>query len=394
MKRLWLPILIGAFLPLSASAMEQTVVNFRDGQLQGSWAISGVDLPQSTADGLQVTTTADWSIVGTTELPHPTEVVSFTFTSPRPMEARLLWHQRGYPDGTYVQLPFVIPAGQSITTGVNVDAYAQWDRYADKVGFAVPAGASVILHDIRFTHWSPVEKTAEAWKAFWRFDKMGPYSINFLWGPVLTFNDIGTKELFTTMPPRGRSANWVFYAVIVLAGAGLALHWMRSGKPAAGKYVSAFLLCFAGLWVVYDVRMGLEFLSYAKNDYQTFLSMPVGSRTYRTYANFPDIVSLAEPFLKPKEQFVFLGPPNTPFIAEMRYFAYPAMPVDPQGPSDLHTWVVFDRADIALTSDGRLAAGETVLSKPGAIVKRLDEFSFIFQTDESVAPNPNPTPNP
>lgn len=370
MRRISL-ILIGLLMPVAAAAMQQTIFDFREGRLNGTWSISGVDVPQSSPKGLTITTTQDWSIVGAMRVPHATEVVSFTFTNDRPTEARMLWRRQRDPDGTFVQLPFFIPVGTAVTTDVNVDAYGQWDRHAEQVGFALPAGASVTLHDVRLSHWSPMEKAAEAWKSFWMFDHIGPYSINFLWGPVLTFNPAATRELFTTMPPRGRSANWVFYGILALMGAGIAL---------TSKSLRTFLLCFGILWIIYDIRMGAEFLRYAKTDYETFLSRSVGERMYRTYANFPDIVKLSEPFLRPKETFAFLSPPNTPFIAQMRYFAYPSVPVVPAEPSGLRTWVVFDRSDIALSPDGRLVVGGVPLSEPGTVVKRLDDFSFIFQT--------------
>ncbi len=396
-------------VPAAAFAMQETVWDFRNRQLPGNWKISGVETPATLPEGMLIRAPSeDGSVITDVALPHPVDAISVTFLSDAQSEAMFLWHVRGTPEGTLVQLPFILPAAQEDRpVTINASAFAQWDPRADEIGFTLPKGSAVLLREIRFMHWNFFERAVEAARSFWKFDVYQPYSINFVWGPLLTFNPLGTQELFTTLPPRGRSANGIFYGLAALAGIALAGHWyarrhagfesplsrLRIGH--AAPELAAFFLCFGALWVLYDVRMGAEMLSYVHKDATTWITPASGNRTFRGYGNFNDVEELVRPALEGEKEYAFLAPPQSPFLAMMRYFSYPAVPVSPDGPrDDLRTWLVFAREDVTVDAEGRVTVSGTPVSKPGKIVQRFDDVSFLFQSEPVPEPEPKPQPQP
>lgn len=373
---------IALLLPSFAFAMRETVMDFRNSQLPGSWSVdSAMDPPELTGAGMHIIARKGGSLFTDISIPHKTEVIRMVVSTAVPIEANFLWHPRGDPVQSFVQLPLIIPG--PITDhafDINVQAYPQWDPYADQIGLDLPVNGELYLSEIRFLQWNIFEKTWEAAKSFWIFDQLSPISINFLWGPLFTLSPVATSELFTSLPPRGFSANRIFYAVMMLTALALAGLWYR-GKVTPARSVRMFLLLFAGLWIFYQVRMGAEIISYAVHDWNTHISQPVGKRTFRTYANFSDVVAMSAPFIKGEGRYGYFGPRNTPFIAFMRYFAYPAVPLETQQlTTDIHTWLVFDRPDVTVNDSNELTIGGKPVSGPGTIVQRIDDASFVFKT--------------
>ncbi len=362
--------------------MQETTWDFRNENLPGSWRISGLDLPTSTANGLHVTASAsDGSMVSDLDLQHPVEVVSLTFISRMNTQAQFLWHERDKADGIFTQLDINIPASaEEQTLQLNVDAYPQWDRSTDTIGFVFPKGTDLLLRDIRFSHWNTLEKIAETWKSFWTFDRMSPISINFLWGPVIAFNPLGTAQLFLSMPPRGRSGNWIFYGAILLAACGCAGYGLWENRRLSP--LLAFFLCFGILWTVYDIRMGLELLSYARHDYVSYLTAPEGEAQFRSYLHFNDMLEQSLPRIRKEEKFAFLTSTGSPVLPMLRYFSLPAEVVVPTGPrDDLRLWFIFSGDDVTVGDDNRLHVNGVPWSGSGKVLKSLNGTPYLFETN-------------
>lgn len=383
---------IAALVPLSALAFEQTIWNFRGGELPGSWRVSGAAAPQTTAEGLLINVTSpELTMLSSLALPHGTEVVQVSALVNTTQQLTLLWHRTGDPDENLIQLPFVIPAGPGEQiASLNMAGYTQWDPHTDTIGLLFPQGTQMLLLDIRFAHWNVFERIVEGWKSFWTFDAFTPIVINFLWGPLVTFNPVATFELFTTLPPRGLSAMWVFYAALAVMGAALLAHrfwnggddrWtamFRIGK--ASGHTVLFLGWFAALWIAFDVRMGAEILSYVKQDYDTWHSQPPGKRVLRTYLNFNDIIEQIRPDLAGVDRIGLLRGPSTPIGAMTRYFVLPTQVVEPTGPrDDIGVWLVFNWDKVTVNSKGELTVDGVPWSKPGKIIKDFNS-SFLFKT--------------
>lgn len=385
-----------AIAPTTSLAMTETVWDFRKEPMpRTSWRFSGIDRPEKTPDGLRIRAPSqDGSLLSDLLLNHPAEVVSVTFASQAERAAMFVWHRRKDPGEMLTQLGFIIPQGVA-RNDFNVDFYRQWDRHADTIGFIFPMGTDVLLQEIRFARWTLGEKAVEIWKSFWIFDDYNPFSINFLWGPLITFNPVGTSELFTTLPPMGRSGMWIFYASAAVAVLAILADrfWNKARSPTRTldlpprtggrrmKRFAIFFLCYGALWVIFDVRMGAEMLSYVKDDYDAYLSKPHGERTFRTYLNFNDVMEVTVPWLDGVREFALLRG-ATPVSAMTRYFALPAVTVEPAGPRpDLPVWLVYHRDDTAVDGAGRLTVGGAPWTSPGRIVQRFDSRSFLFRTN-------------
>ncbi len=142
-----------------------------------------------------------------------------------------------------------------------------------------------------------------------------------------------------------------------------------------------FLFCFAVLWLVFDLRMGLEILSYVRADYATYVSQRPGERSLRNFENFHQVLDRSRPFLAGQSSYMFLSEEGTPYLSHMRYFTYPSVPLPLGEPAEhANIWIVYKRPDISVNDQGELVAKQQVISAPGDVLERFDDSSFLFRT--------------
>ncbi|MBI3619469.1 hypothetical protein HY213_05560 [Candidatus Peregrinibacteria bacterium] len=382
------------FVPLAAHAEDSTVWNFQNADALKVWNVQGISV-QPTAEGFHIT--GQGGMIRATLLAHPIDVIELTFARSQATTIALLWHVPGAPQQALVQVPIVLSGGsQPETVTVNMGRYQKWSRNADLLGLGFPEGTDLVLQDMTMRGWSLSEKILEAWRSFWTFDEEKAYSINFLWGPLLVTNPVAREQLFSTLPPFGRSANSIFYGIIILAGlviASLAAYRrMRLRDGARHRTcILAFLGVVASVWLVYDVRMGSEILSYAARDYRTYVSQPPGNRTLRNLENFYDVVERSMPLLTLDPHYVIIVPKGIEHLAtvalSMTYPSVPLFPEEKPGP-EIHAWLIFRRGDIRVDDHGQLVQGSTVLSPPGRIVTQFDQTSFLFRPIDAIVRRP------
>jgi len=388
------PIALGIILLLSptvSSATQVTVLDFRQG-IPGIWEQGPCLSAQQTPEGFALAATTErCSILHTTrDLRHPIETLSLTVISPARTEIVFLWHRRDAPRGHMVELPLVL---QSIdgpqTIVLNLPRYPQWDPTTDRIGFALPKNSSFILQNITFTRWSLWEKAAAAFRSFWTFDTFRPYAINFLWGPIIGWNPVWQEQLFTSIPPVGWSVSRVFLSLLLPLGVLCLFFCFRRGwKTSTCRSASVlFGTMFVGFWLLFDVRMGLELLSYVKTDWETFLLKPPSERRFRVFENFNAIAEESIPLLITSPKYGFVGPRGAPFGSLMRYFTYPIRPLSPSDPEEqrsrLRHWLVAFRDDARISPRGELFLGDIFLAGPGIIVQRFGKDAFLFEVTGS-----------
>ncbi len=391
--RSWHRLLFGSLLlalPLCASAKQSTVWNFQDVtdlRSVGQWTVTNWDRPNLTPEGLHIQTPRDGKMVRQGGASHRTDEIRLTFTHVRPTEALLLWHPRGTPADQLIQMPFSID-GQSDPDTVSIDlsSIPQWDTHTDKIGFALPAGADVTLMNITMIGYNPVERLWAGLRSFWTFDTFRAYTINFVWGPILRWTETGRQNIFLTLPPIGRSGNWVFYLTLACAACIIAVHWRRTRaqeKPSLWQRpLLLSLLVIAACWLTYDIRMGTEMISYAVHDVQTSILPPPEQRTFRAYEKFFTVVEQSLPAIQEQKHFAFVGPDNSPFISRMRYLAYPSIPVETGDSLEgVTTWLIFSRDDITVDDQGRLLQNGKVLVPSGKILERFSGNSFLYRSN-------------
>ncbi len=382
-------------IPIVASAKQETVMDFRQG-VPGQWEKSACLSAQQKPEGVALATTTERCSLfyATRDLRHPIETLSLTVLSPLRTDLLFLWHRRDDPIGYMIEFPLAFsPAETPQTVRLNLPRYRQWDSATDRIGFSLPKGSSIILQNITFTRWSVWDKTVAALRSFWTFDTFRPYSINFLWGPIIGFNPVWQEQLFEHTPPVGWSAARVFLSLLIATSIPCLFFYRR--RTAAARRAAALALCgmFAGFWLLFDARMGLELLSYVKADWETFLLQPQGTRSFRIFKNFPDIAAESVPLLTLFPRYGFVGPHGAPFGSLLRYETYPAArPVSPNDPPEqrklARRWLVAFRDDARISPSGELFLGDTFLAGPGSIVKSFGRDAFIFEVTDSPPPSP------
>ena len=218
-----LSILIGLLLPSIALAVQTTVWDFREKQVPGSWKVSASLTPQTTDLGLHITAADNGGMQRAYDLGYVADVINLTFGPSVPSDAFLTWSQKNSTNG--FSIPFAISGkNPPETITIPVHQYGEWHDI-DTIGLMFPPGAQVLLQSISLSHWSLWEKMTEAWKTYWTFDTLEPYSINFLWGPMLTFTTPERLSLFQNQPPRSWSAVRIFYFILISVGIGCFLYW-------------------------------------------------------------------------------------------------------------------------------------------------------------------------
>ena len=138
-----------------------------------------------------------------------------------------------------------------------------------------------------------------------------------------------------------------------------------------------FFACIAVVWVLYDYRMGAEFIVNVFRDHRMFIAANSAEATFRDLGKFPSFVAFAKPFLEETKVYEFFVPDRWPYFGMMRYETSPAMPNPGDPLSDL--WVIFDRSDMSVDVGGRLVLAGNPITKPGTLIARFDEKSFIFR---------------
>ena len=368
-----------------AHAEDIDVWNFR-GDMPKSAGANGLTDVHESPEGLVIRTDTDGYVAWPDHpLGAPAEVLTLTAKSAVPMQAVFMWQPVDGGEGLY-QLPFVIPASEN---GASVDVvlsdYPMWDWRTDTVALRFPAGADVTLVEMDFRHWSPMEKFIEGWKSFWTFDDFRAYSINFLWGPLIAGNPVARANLYATLPPFAWSALRVMYAILAVVGviAVAARVIARDRALALGIFAAAF----AGCWLFFDLRMGLEIVSYAKDDWRSYVLQSPDDRRLRTHDNLYAIIDRILPTIQAYDRYALYSPVGSVIYPNLRYAAYPSVPVlNPSSSSGVQLNVIMGAQGMYVDELGRLArvtasgSGE-VLSAPGHIVQQINENAFLFVTD-------------
>ncbi|MFA6039339.1 MAG: hypothetical protein WCV62_01255 [Candidatus Peribacteraceae bacterium] len=382
MIRRFLPVtLLLLALPVSAVAMQSSLWDFSGGSMPGQWQMKGWTGAQPTEQGIRINTAAEGSMARLTDFPHPVDIIQIRTSAPREVSGLLLWHEPGTPENNVYQLPLAFQAGSSTVNHVDLTIYPAWKRHPDLLGFAFPAGTDITVETMDFYGYNAFERMGNAWKSFWTFDTFNASAINFLWGPILRSAPVSRAALFDAPPPQGWSANRLFYGVLLIGGLLLWLWQWRSKRENARRRALLLFLALAGsLWLFYDVRMGAEFLSYAKWDYDTYFTRAPEEREFRRFENFYRAVDLSLPALTASSTYGFLCPPGFPFPSRVRYFTYPSIPVETDALPRPATWLVFRRNDVRVDGQGRLLEGDKVIAEGGGILQQFDETSFLYGT--------------
>jgi hypothetical protein len=248
----------------------------------------------------------------------------------------------------------------------------------------------VTFDGVRFLHYSPLDKLYGAWKSFWIFEPFNAHTINILLGPTIT-SDIGPINTYVNWKLLSLAVNAPIMLGLTLFGIAL-LFWGvwhvqslgRDWRDVIRVILRRFLLVTLAVWVLYDFRMGWEFVNAVARDHVNYISADSAERTFRDRGRFYDFAKFTKELVKDREYYEVFLPDQWPYFGNMRYETYPSLPNADEPVSD--TWVIYNRPDIWVNDDRKLVLGDMPFSNPGEVIGRFDEWSYIFrETSEEEA---------
>jgi len=353
------------------------------GSIPGRWEGVSFTSAVPTKDGLLIKTEKDGRMFRTPQFTFPVDAMRFTLNAPETFQVKFLWNIPGTSPEDMVELPFyVVGTGKEEIVELPLANYREWNAATQRIGLMLPAGTELLLKKMEFLHWNFAEKILYGFRSFWMTDGFRPYTINFLWGPRITANPIANAKMFHSIPPRGWSAFRFLYPLLFLAGAGIFVTYKKNRGPTIVRTQPLFcflMVCF-GLWLLLDIRMGMEYVGYAVKDYETYIAAEPGKRTFRDRNNFNDFVDAALPHIRKRNTYLFMSGQRWPYLGAMRYLTYPSVPLDPGAETDaVDTVVVYERPDITVNGAGELMYLDQKLSTPGTVLLRFGNDSFVFR---------------
>lgn len=373
------PVLIVALLlPMTCDAATTTTWNLMNIQKLEGWNTNNLTTVNLIPQGLAISTETQGQLVKVSDIKHHVDAISITYISPSGGQGVFFWRAPGMAEEEVYQIPMTFT--QSTTQQkviLNMSKVSKWDARSDRIGFILNANTQLVLQEMSFSGPSILDKIIFPLKTFFKFDITHAYSINFLWGPLMTYSQEQLDTMYSQVPPNGDSWNKAFYALLA---AGLVLVLLLK-KLFHKNSIVAFFIMVAALWMVYDLRMGTEFISFARTDVRTWWSKPLELKDFRDRSSFTAFAQTAAPFTKDKENYVFIASHGWPFWGSMQYEAYPALPISYEADTTgIDTWIIFNRKDITVNEEGRLVLNQEPISPPGDIMMNFQPGSFIFVT--------------
>jgi len=374
-----------ALLLAPASALAATTTwNFAGEKKIDGWNYGGLTTMQLQPEGLLIRTETAGQLVKVADIGHSVTTITVSYTALNPSDGIFLWKPKGASLNQVYQLPVSFEAGHRKLV-LDMQRIQEWDATSDRIGLGFNPGTNLILEKIELGSPTLTARIIYGAKAFWTFDELRPYSINFLWGPLLATSEEQVANMYNALPPGAPSANAFLYGVI-----GLALLTYLILKRFRGKYATmtrraftVFVCVTAGIWMIYDLRMGLEFVSYASKDWKTWWSQPLELQDFRDRGSFNAFLNKVQPLIKDEKAFVFVASHGWPYSGQMRYSAYPARPLpsdDPETPGAT-LWVVYGRQDIVL-KDKKLTVDSVPVTPEGEMLLEFEPGAFVFRIDQ------------
>ncbi len=375
------PWIIGAAMfavTPQAFAMQTQTFDFRSGQVNAQWKGIGPIEMQQQAEGIVLRTGAGTGFIVTTTQPKFLgQGISIIASTQDSVDLFFVWVYTSQNGQSY-ELPFSLEAGASQQETLSMTGDVNWRRGEKQIGIAVPPNTTIRLEAIAIHHWNFLGKGWEAFLSFWHFDSYRPYTINFLWGPQISFTGIDRSQLFAFVPPPYPSGTYIAYGLIVIL---LGYFGVRSFKKAPGDrkpwFAKRALIVILALWMIFDARMGSEFLSWTVSDIGSYISAPPSIREFRDRSDFYDFAAFAKPLVADRGTYLFFAEQQWPYLGNMRYLTYPSIPGIDIEKDD--TWAIYHRPDMVVDSNNQLSIGGEPLTVPGTILGRFDDTSFIFR---------------
>lgn len=376
--------------PLTARAETLTVLSLREGETNVQWQVFKDMIITRRPDGLELTAgsqtgvlIADITLGDSTDakatyagFPHAVGVVTNAVRAGRIYFA---WHSPGDVPGSLTPFPLDVPTGRDTVTYALLHRSPQWNPGVDQVALMIPPGMTVLVKEVTFIRWSLPEKIWHGFLSLLSFDTYKLHAINFVWGPQITWNPIHRSVIWNTLPPSGFSGtyalNLALLACLVAVFVLLFRHKRLTQDEKRLLFARRAAMLVLGAWIVLDLRMGAELLTWFSRDFRSYVVAEEGERTLRNFGRFHDFAEFVRPLVADRKSYVLFTPRAYPEVPHMRYFTYPAVPG--QDTND-DMWVIYNRPDIAVINSRLTLDGQPVTDE-GTVIGRFDDASFVFQ---------------
>lgn len=373
-------------IPSSTLALQTHEYEFRSGSVNASWEGFGAIEMRQEATGILLRTGTSTGLILTEEAPNfLADTGLIVATTERPHSLHFAWVFADEPERTFSR-ELELSSGEAQSAAFLLYRHSMWKEGRKKFGLVLPPGSTVLLHRLELHQSSFVDQLFESVKSFWAFDTYRPYSINLLWGPLAVRTPFETNSLYNSVPPSAypvmKLLNMMMVGSVILLI--LSVRYRKLSSKKALQYGGAIVLT---LWILLDLRMGGEFLSWVIHDHRSFIS-PNSTREFRDRDRFYEFADVVSPLVFDRRSYIFLAEEQWPYLGNLRYVTYPAIPGNAFETDD--TWVIYRRPDITVSSDGRLLLDGLVISEPGKVLSRFDVGSFVFRT--LVPPTPTTAP--
>jgi hypothetical protein len=253
---------------------------------------------------------------------------------------------------------------------------------ADVIAISFKGNAKNIKFEgIKFLKHSLGQKIIASWRSFWILEPFTPHTINILVGPVITTDYMMAGDWYDNWHLNGISANAYMLVGISLFGVAIlfytGLFSKRKWEDDRKGIVIIFFVFIASIWILYDFRMGVEFVRNVAIDHVQYISEDEETRTFRDRDRFYDFAKFVKSFVKDRETYEVFLPDPWPYFGSMRYYTYPSIPNPGDPVSD--TWVVYEREDIVLREDNKLYHAGEAFTDAGEVIGQFSERSFVFR---------------
>jgi hypothetical protein len=209
------------------------------------------------------------------------------------------------------------------------------------------------------------------WRVFWSPRELDISTINYLSSPMLCGGSFACLL-------------GIVAAVVLIVGAAF---YFKAKPVDRSRIVIGAGATILILWLVYDLRETYGQLKTMEEIYQTYVRPPPENKTFFTEGDFYRFVDLCCNRIPPDGRFRFYPEPVWPYDCRIRYFLYPrrmtsrAMEKAPYHLIYNDPHIQYDPVEYRLVYRGH--KGTYYVSKTGAIIAGLDEYSFVFLEEET-----------
>ncbi len=366
--------------PVASFAMQTLMLDFTEGKINADWTGQGDIIMQKSPEGVLLESKDGTGMVLTTLAPNfLPDSGSIRAASPVPSELFFTWVMTAGQNHSAFSLPLWLDSGEMQDNNFSLRGQHAWQRGEKKIGIVLPPHTTVMLAHIELTRTNVFERGLEAVRSFWTFDALRPYTINFVWGPQIGLNAAERSSLYDRLPPIYLSGTLIVMIVLLGIIATMILYGRLTGTSRT-KVVQQISILFLCAWILFDLRMGSEYLTWMWQDHTQYVAAEPGQRQFRDRDAFYDFADFVTPFVRDRESYVFFAERPWPYLGNMRYLTYPSIPGIDYLNDD--TWVIYRRPDMVVSGAGQMTINGEVVSPPGKVLGRFDDHSFVFRVSK------------